>query len=269
MEKKEIINSNTVLVKRALILFLNGFGFDYQPNDNMFILAYVETSIKDKLPTIKELSGSSTVNEIQILPGKYFIRIHFQEYDKHIQVLNSLLTMGTSFTTKTKLSVNFNFEYDKEYSKNIVEYKAIDMIKNIMMNSSYTDFIPEYLVTPNVYDIWNWETMEGQEFCRILCKNYKRGNLDFNNKNNYFNWGEFKDYDPKTLKSNIIENKQKKEEQIDEDFECMICLTNKPDTMVLPCEHVIVCKQCSAQLKNTNDAKKCVRCRRLITHILE
>ena len=55
----------------------------------------------------------------------------------------------------------------------------------------------------------------------------------------------------------------------EEDTECMICMDNPADTMVLPCEHCVVCKECSEQLKDTHDAKICVRCRREITDILD
>lgn len=50
---------------------------------------------------------------------------------------------------------------------------------------------------------------------------------------------------------------------------CMICFERPPDIMVLPCEDVAVCKQCSDGLKNTADKNTCVRCRRPITHVLD
>ena len=62
---------------------------------------------------------------------------------------------------------------------------------------------------------------------------------------------------------------RRREEKIEEEDVCMICLVNPPNTMVLPCEHCVVCKECSIQLKNTNDRKICVRCRRPITNILD
>jgi hypothetical protein len=49
---------------------------------------------------------------------------------------------------------------------------------------------------------------------------------------------------------------------------CHICMDELADTMVLPCQHQVVCRQCSDKLKHTADAKKCVRCRRPITEIL-
>lgn len=76
-----------------------------------------------------------------------------------------------------------------------------------------------------------------------------------------------KNIDSETKEIESVNKKQKVEEK--EDNVCMICLDREPNTMVLPCEHCVVCKECSIQLRNTNDKHICVRCRRPITHILE
>jgi len=107
-------------------------------------------------------------------------------------------------------------------------------------------------------------------------------------ESNYRKWDVFKNCDLNTLRS--IEHVQKKpkidiapeeEQPVEEDDDenapdvdndedvCMVCLDREPNTMVLPCEHCVVCKECSIGLRNTNDKKTCVRCRRPITHVLE
>lgn len=63
------------------------------------------------------------------------------------------------------------------------------------------------------------------------------------------------------------EEEEEEEEEWEE--ECMICMERVADTLVLPCEHCVVCSKCSVALRNTNDAKTCVQCRRPIKHILE
>lgn len=50
--------------------------------------------------------------------------------------------------------------------------------------------------------------------------------------------------------------------------ECMICLSELPNTMVLPCGHIIVCETCSRQLEKTNNALICVKCRQPIDEII-
>lgn len=49
---------------------------------------------------------------------------------------------------------------------------------------------------------------------------------------------------------------------------CYVCLDAPPETVVLPCGHFVVCNKCSEALKNTADARVCVRCRRPIETIL-
>lgn len=49
---------------------------------------------------------------------------------------------------------------------------------------------------------------------------------------------------------------------------CMICLDVPANTMVLPCQHVVVCKSCSNNLRQTNDRRTCCYCRCPITFVL-
>lgn len=49
---------------------------------------------------------------------------------------------------------------------------------------------------------------------------------------------------------------------------CMICLDAVADTMVLPCNHVVVCQACSNGLRETHDNRICVRCRRPIEMVV-
>ncbi len=63
----------------------------------------------------------------------------------------------------------------------------------------------------------------------------------------------------------ILLDKEELEEE--ESQECMVCLDREADTMVWPCEHRVVCKECSKGLERSNDAHTCLRCRRPITHV--
>ncbi len=51
--------------------------------------------------------------------------------------------------------------------------------------------------------------------------------------------------------------------------ECVICMEEAPSTMVLPCNHCVVCRKCSEKLQATSDAKTCIYCRQPITHVLD
>jgi hypothetical protein len=51
---------------------------------------------------------------------------------------------------------------------------------------------------------------------------------------------------------------------------CCICLLRPPNTMVLPCQHIVVCFECSTQLKTDPiNQKLCVYCRTSIEEILD
>jgi len=63
--------------------------------------------------------------------------------------------------------------------------------------------------------------------------------------------------------------KEKEEEEADLRDTCMICLDAFADTIVLPCEHQVVCQKCSNQLASTPDSQTCVRCRRPIHTVLQ
>jgi len=54
----------------------------------------------------------------------------------------------------------------------------------------------------------------------------------------------------------------------EEEFVCIICMDAPPETMVLPCRHVTVCRECSLQLVDTPDRYVCCQCRRTITGIV-
>jgi hypothetical protein len=63
---------------------------------------------------------------------------------------------------------------------------------------------------------------------------------------------------------------KKRKDLEDESETCMVCLDRLANTMVLPCEHSVVCKQCSDLLKkDAINAHKCIKCRQDIKFLLE
>jgi len=49
--------------------------------------------------------------------------------------------------------------------------------------------------------------------------------------------------------------------------ECVVCQDAPPDTLVIPCNHVVVCHDCSDALAGTPNAHVCVVCRQPIEGI--
>jgi len=69
---------------------------------------------------------------------------------------------------------------------------------------------------------------------------------------------------------NVFDNAEESKTQVEnrEDKECAVCLTNKIDTFVLPCNHLCLCSSCAKDLKTHNNFR-CPMCRRNIETFLK
>ena len=260
--------------QRANILYDNGFGF--QPMPNTTIKHMIGVCTHDDIDTnivneIRQLTGSNTLNYGYCI-GEHYLEIEWYEHNKIPAILKAMLNKNQEFKVMNKLNARFYPGIDNQFTYEIMERKGIQVYKDIL-EANKKIIHANFIFNDILFDIWNWKTNEGKEFCNFI--NEKRGTVtpDYNHENNYYNWDLFKNCDLNTLltkESAVPIDKQeiKIEEEAEEEV-CMICLANTPDTLVLPCEHCVVCKPCSIKLRNTNDKKICVRCRRNITYILE
>lgn len=64
----------------------------------------------------------------------------------------------------------------------------------------------------------------------------------------------------KNSNSNTIQSKQSENKKISEDKLCKICYENEYEVLLIPCGHVVVCKNCSLQID------KCPFCRAYISN---
>jgi hypothetical protein len=268
--------------KRARILFYNGFGFQSPgegAGDNVFVICKCGDNVisEEKLEIVKQTSGVSSL-KIHDWLGRDFITIHWSEYCKIPQVLNCMLFQGIPFTTNTKLSVYF--KSGKHYSKEVEELKAIKQREKELLQSP--SIINMITIFPDaMFKSWNYSTKKGKDFCKLIReKKGKKPQCEKTAKGNYFNWDIFQDYDPITLADlkdsvKILEITIPPEKPIENTLNkfreelCMICMEKEPESMVLPCEHSVVCRDCSLKLRDTNNKNKCIKCRVEITHILE
>ena len=269
------------LKKRARTLFCNGF-YGYQApglgiSDDKFAICWCDDLTEEQVNLIKEKSGSNTLVHDDFI-GHGYITVMWNEYNKIPNIFNAMLELGLWFKTNNKAATIFRPSETQVFTMELMEKKHIEQIKellNLMPNCKYDS----YYIKDEFLEIWNYITDEGKEFCNYLRKLKKLPEMtdeDYLHKDNYFNWPLFQNYDKETLLTLdpimvLVEspNKKLKEEIKEELQECMICLDKIADTMILPCEHVVVCKECSIGLRNTNDHHTCVRCRRPITDILE
>ncbi len=253
------------VVKRAEALYNNSFS-GFQPphggGKDCFVICYFDSKdlIKD-MPEIRKESGCvSLVDDDWI--GHAYLMLHWSEYAKITEVFNTLLKRGHSFSPRTKAQVSFSATKDSCFTMAAHEEKAIHKVRELI-KMGLTDIVDD-----SFCEEWNYLTEEGKAFARSLRENPAMWRYD-TDRTNFYHWEIFKHDDTETLLSTVvIEEVTPIVIEENNDTLCMICLDNEADTMVLPCEHCVVCKACSLGLEKTPVHNTCVRCRRPITHKL-
>jgi hypothetical protein len=244
---------------RGNILYSNSFTGFQSPDENgsnrdYFIICFPHNEDDFDLTKIKEMSECKTL-EIDDWLGRDYLKLHWTEYNKIYLVLTSMLKLGYSFQTQTKGQPPFHPKIDGTiFSIELLERNAINQCKALLKFGLST------MIDLVFCDKWNYITEEGILFSEEL----KSGPLKFkyNSKiEDYHKWPIFQNYDPLTLKTII--HIEKEEHEL-----CMVCLEREPNTMVLPCEHTVCCKQCSIQLEKTSNSLKCIKCRQHIENKL-
>jgi hypothetical protein len=87
---------------------------------------------------------------------------------------------------------------------------------------------------------------------------------------NYKNWSWYRPLE--SIIHDVLTNTpltaKPKTQFVPDEENCMVCLSVTPNTKALPCEHVVVCEECSRNLSRTADHKTCVRCRKPIERVM-
>jgi hypothetical protein len=276
--------------KRGEILYWNGFGFQVFESSEFIICRYDDYKFDIDINTLNNMSSTHTVRLGDWI-GYPYIAIHWSEYNKIQTVLDNMLKMGVSFGIP-RINAGFRPSGDDSFTFEKAELKMVQSITELY--NTIPNFDPDVFVDTNIYGLWNYRTEEGREFCNEIRQRKHKGPCDMNSDENYLLWDIFKNCDLTTLldleepinqADNNPQNQSVDEsvgesegESIDDQSvgdqsveitECMVCWTNPPNTRVLPCEHVVVCKQCSDGLKNTADSQTCVRCRNPIVYVCD
>lgn len=249
--------------KRLTILMHNSlFGYQYSSGiaDGWFAICFCDENMStDLLNEIREITGCRSLVHDDFI-GHGYLKIWWQDQNLIPSVFNSLLQRQQWFRTRSVADVCFSpSRGDVAFDHRRMELKFIeqtrDILKLVPSCVGSDDFIKW-----QTFDVWNYETDEGKNFCQELCRLWGKPPSDHNSKDNYLLWDIFANDQPE-------QKKQRSEPQEEDDFICMICLVSPPDTVVNPCKHCVVCSECSERLKNTNDAETCVQCRCPITNV--
>lgn len=62
------------------------------------------------------------------------------------------------------------------------------------------------------------------------------------------------------------------DDSFDDDEQCIICMNARASVLLLPCEHNLMCKNCSDKIKTMERydfGKQCIMCRQEVHHILD
>lgn len=266
-----------IIERRAEIIWSNGFGF--QPMGEKFVIASLEKEISStKLEKISQESGAKTVDNCDWI-GRDYLIVQWTEYQLIDKILNSLLSNQISFGTWDRFNVIFDWKNDCKYSREIAEFKFIDGENSLIERLGLFRYFDCIKVNSGrkhaTKHEFNYLTEKGKIFCRNLRKElYNNGLIKHETcckpvEHNHFNWNIFKNYPSITFGIHVPQTPQSPQNQQTDENLCMICFTNPPNTIVLPCRHCVVCQICSEGLKNTNDKNICVACRNPINSIEE
>ena len=224
--------------------------------------------------------------------GYTYLEIHYSHYELLPTIINECTNIDLVIRLRNKPGVIFGKgdEFTLENMQNKIKI-SIDEFAKLMQGSRFKHndelykFVIDSLGGKNLLLHWNWITQENKNYCsklRSIIGKKKSVSAtqsrfvfpDFDNicqKYRVLHHGVWSAYAPsmRNVEDFILtDDNQSSNNEIDEIDDCMICLDNKPNTLVLPCMHCVVCKECSDKLVNTNDKNICVRCRRPIDQVL-
>jgi len=158
---------------------------------------YKRTELSDaEVEQLRTASGSTTLEQAGFYRGSFF-KIHWSEHDKLEAVLDGLVKLGFNFQLCLKTLPSFGS------SRGDVGFKWSDIEKRLIEDAEKMLAVKhlEYIVLEgdgyqNHFDLWNWQTTEGKEFCRRLRKLAdKPDRNETGDPDNYYHWKRYCDYD--------------------------------------------------------------------------
>lgn len=284
--------------------FYNGFGFECDDNGNVIFAKVCKRNSSGEIDESKmqqryaDLTNSKTFRVIEPI-GRHFVSVHHSEWHLIPDLFAKLLEQYV-LVTHNRLEVVYDSSSPKFDWKDM-EFRFMHQfyarVKNFggryeTLSAQIRDYMyfcwkqKQHVITSH----WNFTTPEGKFFCsrirRILGKPPVSKKLSLGSgktirwkwhddrayhlfrKYQVYFFGTWSQYVPsgKTVNDVIFHSDEIMES---EELElCYICYDATPNTIVEPCGHMCVCKECSDKLAHTNDAKTCVRCRREIEQIV-
>ncbi len=268
--------------------FVEIFGIKKKDTDNFTVCINRQGSKSSEelhalVAKCKETLGVTTLTWGSCYAGDCF-ELQWKEREYAYPLMGFLLQEGLGFRTQTHMPVyvkpdelkpgesctpewldrNTALCLRQEIEKAAKEFFRGDLSKAIDMICGRNGFVNSHESS--------WLTEEGREFVRWAKSHYRFRDANSSDEEVTIPTPKRKREDDALDPSPSPPKKARPEEvqPVDEDDDvCMICLVNRPNTLVLPCMDRVVCTQCSPKLKATPDAHICVKCRRPITSVEE
>lgn len=180
-------------------------------------------------------------------------------------VIDTCRKFGYGICLQTQLQPYYPADKNPPFSKEASEAIAVKYMAKVFADK----FQYVYKAKAWLYsDSRLWSTADGRDMAIRFAREFpSKVDLTSNGLCDQNGDGIVCDYDyPAAEVVKKEEVKRDDDDGMPED--CTVCLDAKPNTLVLPCMHQVVCSKCSAKLSKTADAKTCVKCRTPITEII-
>lgn len=269
---------------------LHGFQLLSAPNIAIAFISKFENieitgDSSTHITAIKEKAGAPPINiEIDDFVGHVYLKTRVGERSQIPRIINACVAAGYSLKLCTRLETKFrpdginDLPYTIENSEKLAVAQLRDVLKYI--SSGRMELIADERM---------WKTEEGKAFAREarrMVPPWEQENIDTE-----ISIPEHENLDPNidfplhTIPEDENPKKCRRTEAVpapapapapaiiphaDEEDEdsCTICCDAKANTLVLPCNHSVVCKACSEKLRSTRDNATCLRCRQRIELVL-
>jgi hypothetical protein len=95
----------------------------------------------------------------------------------------------------------------------------------------------------------------------------KISDLENNDKNNTL---IIKQQEKQILEyNNKIKSVENQKKQLEEQFNCKVCFRNISNLVLQPCNHVVICETCEANMRTTQNGRRCPVCRKPYTKCIK
>jgi len=272
----------------------NGFGFQVIGNARPGYLAVARLPADcpgDLASKLQDKTGSMSV-ELADFVGNYFLVLHYTEWDLIPKIFSASCDLGCVHISSNTLHLQPRPKFTgQEFSFEEAERICIKQFRKVVSLFATDPWKRgfELLGSPKpMRQFHNWRTEEGKLFCAELCAKIGKPHADTSVEVMHAlpPWFETPEVDreckeagvlhyagwsrrtpvaePKEFDTKILSKRQKSESN----DECIVCFERNADTLVLPCEHVVVCHTCSLTLARSPFASQCIWCQQPITEVL-